>query len=150
MTGPSTDFQELRGSTSHIRVLGIFREALGFVWKRTQHRNHHQLKSSQGSCGLSWAKDMPKRWIPSGHGMQDFHNPTRKRLTGTRPSSTSGPGGPGSPFSPCEASKGLTGGSVTDSKSNYRQRSPPSPGAGVTPHDFLDIRICIEAHTHLR
>lgn len=102
--------RSLEVTQATLRVLGIFREALGFVWKRTQHRNHHQLKPSQGSCDLSWVKDMPERWFPSGHGMQDFHDPTRKRLTRTRPPSTSGPGGPGSPFSPCEASKGQTGG----------------------------------------
>lgn len=46
-----------------LRMLGIFREAPGFVWERTQHRSYHQLKPSQGPCGLTWGKGMTKRWF---------------------------------------------------------------------------------------
>lgn len=44
-----------------LRMLGIFRKALGFVWKRTQHRSYLDLKPSQGPCCQSWSKEMTQR-----------------------------------------------------------------------------------------
>lgn len=89
MTGPSTDFQELRGSTSHTQSSGHFQGSPGFCLEKDTTQEPLPVKDQPGLMwpvmGQGHARKMDPKWtwhagLPQPHQEKANRDETLKYL----------------------------------------------------------------------